>query len=42
LEALFRTERPLVEQAAVFLDAVLEAGASDNVSLILGRMARPV
>jgi len=39
LEALFRTERPLDAQAAVFLDAVLEAGAPDNVSLILGRMA---
>ncbi|CRI65656.1 putative stage II sporulation protein E [Thiocapsa sp. KS1] len=39
LEALFRTERPLKAQAAVFLDAVLEAGAPDNVSLILGRLA---
>lgn len=42
LEALFRTERPLETQAAVFLDAVLEAGAPDNVSLILGRIASPV
>jgi serine/threonine protein phosphatase PrpC len=42
LEALFRTERPLEAQAAVFLDAVMDAGAPDNVSLILGRMASPV
>ncbi|MFB1489102.1 MULTISPECIES: PP2C family serine/threonine-protein phosphatase [unclassified Thiocapsa] len=42
LEALFRTERPLEAQAAVFLDAVLAAGAPDNVSLILVRIARPV
>jgi serine/threonine protein phosphatase PrpC len=41
LETLFRAERPLKSQAAVFLDAVLKAGAPDNVSLILGRMATP-
>jgi serine/threonine protein phosphatase PrpC len=39
LEALYRAERPLEGQAAVYLDAVLDAGAPDNVSLILGRMA---
>jgi serine/threonine protein phosphatase PrpC len=39
LEAFYRAEHPLVEQVAVFLDAVLDAGAPDNVSLILGRMA---
>jgi serine/threonine protein phosphatase PrpC len=42
LEALYRAERPLEEQAAVYLDAVLDAGAPDNVSLILGRIAGPV
>jgi serine/threonine protein phosphatase PrpC len=39
LEALYRAERPLKEQVAAYLDAVLDAGAPDNVSLILGRMA---
>ena len=42
LEAFYRAERPLAEQVAVFLDAVLDAGAPDNVSLILGRIAGPV
>jgi serine/threonine protein phosphatase PrpC len=39
LEVLYHAERPLEEQAAIYLDAVLDAGAPDNVSLILGRMA---
>lgn len=39
LAALYRPDRPLREQAAGYLDAVLRAGAPDNVSLILVRLA---
>lgn len=39
LAALYRSERPLREQAAAYREAVLHAGAPDNVSLILVRLA---
>ena len=39
LAALYRPDRPLQEQAAAYLDAVLRAGAPDNASLILVRLA---
>ena len=39
LAALYRPARPLREQAAAYLEAVLHAGAPDNVSLILVRLA---
>lgn len=39
LAALYRPARPLREQAAAYLEAVLQAGAPDNVSLILVRLA---
>ncbi|WP_295413047.1 protein phosphatase 2C domain-containing protein [uncultured Thiodictyon sp.] len=38
LEAIYRPERPVDEQAALYREAVLDAGAPDNVSLILARI----
>ena len=41
LEAIYRPERPVDEQAALYREAVLDAGAPDNVSLILARITSP-